>query len=580
MPDILAYAIVRSRWRGAVPPSVLDQMASHTEKFSRPLFPPSLRWRFVALFGGMLAAFLAVLWGLRVAEARQLAAQRQELRQEDARQLARWLEIADRPMQELLFDLAGEPQTRAMLARPDPAWLRAHLNATLSDRQFDAVWLLRADGQLVHLALRDPTLPLPPTPVARALEAASQREQRLNYFTLEGSSLWQLRAAPLAVGGEIAGWAVVARVWDDPWLRQLSRLTDAEARLVAPAPDGNDGERLEVRRPLADLHGQIVRELAVARAWPGADLADAGRWQIVLLFVAFGLLLLVALGLAVRRWVLRPLGLIGASLHQKDPAPIRPLLHRGDEFTHVARLVESAFADRAALQAEIAERQRTEAALRATEENLRHSIELRSRLARDLHDHVIQSIYAAGLGLESVRGQMSADPFGAEGRLRHCMTNLNETIRQVRSYINDLEPDPPVQRQKFADAVRALTDTMHELWPVDFEVALDDALAASLTNVVELHALQIVRESVSNALRHGRATRVKIRLFAAGRDALVLEVQDNGRGFDPVQKMGTGRGLVNLATRAREMGATLRIDSSEGAGATVRLRLPGRESEA
>ncbi|WP_415911037.1 sensor histidine kinase [Oleiharenicola sp. Vm1] len=204
-------------------------------------------------------------------------------------------------------------------------------------------------------------------------------------------------------------------------------------------------------------------------------------------------------------------------------------------------------------------------------------MELRARLARDLHDHVIQSIYAAGLGLEAVRGQLSADPFGAEGRIRHCMTNLNETIRTVRSYISDLEPEPPEKRQRFTDAVRALTATMHELWPVEFTLELDDAVAAQLTNVVEIHALQIVRESLSNALRHGRASRILIRLHAAGAGGATLEVIDNGRGFDPVQRMGTGRGLVNLTTRAREMGATLRIESEEGGGTTVRLHLPPRE---
>ncbi|MBI2514095.1 MAG: hypothetical protein HYV96_19150 [Opitutae bacterium] len=556
-------------------------MSSSSAPHLRARPSQSVRWRFMTVLGGLCAAFLATLWLLHGAEQRQLAAQRQQLRDEDARQLGRWLQIADRPMQELLLDLASWPETRAMLARPDPEWLRVNVNAALADRQFDAVWLLRADGKLAHLARRDTALAPPALPDAQQLAAAERAGRRLNFFVQEDGELWQLTAAPLGAIDDVAGWAVVGRRWTEAWLRHLGGLAEADARLEAPTvafSDGAPASALQVRRLLTGLDGRAVRQLVLERPWPGDATDDGGAWQTALLFVAFGAALLVALGLAVRHWVLHPLALIGASLREKDPAVIAPLLGRTDEFSPVAQLVETAHADRNALQVEIAERQRTEVALRESQENLRHSIELRARLARDLHDHVIQSIYAAGLGLEAVRGQLSADPFGAEGRIKHCMTNLNETIRTVRSYISDLEPEPPEKRQRFTDAVRALTATMHELWPVEFTLELDDDVAAQLTNVVEIHALQIVRESLSNALRHGRASRIVIRLRPADGGGATLEVMDNGRGFDPVQRMGTGRGLVNLTTRAREMGATLRIESEEGGGTSVRLHLPPKES--
>jgi len=543
---------------------------------SRPFFPGTVRWRFLALLGGLCLAFLGVLTALRLVEARQLSAQHGQLRAEATREINRWLAIADRPMQELLLDLAPLPQTRAMLVRPDPEWLQANLETALADRQFDAVWLLRANGQLAHVAARDPATSLPPSPDVRALARAERDGRRVEFFALQQNALWQFQAAPLTNDGVVAGWLVVGRRWSEAWLAHLAAMTDASTRLEETgATRPGRAEKLSVRRPLADLEGRVVRELVVEREWPTEIAAAVPTWQIVSLFVAFGALLLAALALAVRRWVLAPLGLIGESLRTRDPAAIAPLVTRDDEFTAVAQLVESAHVDRKALQLEIAERQRTEVALRESQENLRNSIELRARLARDLHDHVIQSIYAAGLGLESARTTMSADPFGAEGRIKHCMASLNETIRTVRAYISDLEPDPPQERQQFTAAVRALTLTMHELWPVDFALELDDAAAARLTSVAEVHALQIVRESVSNALRHGRATLIVIRLRSLPDGGAQLEVQDNGRGFDPVQKMGTGRGLVNLTTRAREMGATVRIDSAAERGTTVRLIFPG-----
>lgn len=551
----------------------------HLPRNLRPrlFFPGTVRGRFLALIGGLCLAFLGVLAGLRVMEARQLSAQHERLRAEAAREIGRWLALADRPMQELLLDLASWPQTRAMLARPDPDWLCANVDAALADRQFDAVWLLRASGPPAHVAARDPAVPLPAAPNVRSLARAAREGPRLEFFAASPDALWQFRAAPLVNEGVVAGWLVVGRRWTDAWLAQLAGLTDARPRLLeAGAMRASSAGTLTVRRPLADLDGRVVRELVVERDWPAEAVAGLPAWQIVSLCVTFGALLLAALALAVRRWVLAPLGLIGESLRTRDPAAIAPLVTREDEFTAVAQLVESAHVDRKALQLEIAERQRTEVALRESQENLRHAIELRARLARDLHDHVIQSIYAAGLGLETVRAKMSAEPFGAEGRIQHCMASLNDTIRTVRAYISDLEPDPPQERQRFTDAVRALTHTMHELWPVDFALELDDAAAAQLNNGAQLHALQIVRESVSNALRHGRATHIVIRVRPLPDGGAALEVQDNGRGFDPVQKMGTGRGLVNLTTRAREMGATVRIDSAEDRGATVRLIFPGQ----
>lgn len=536
----------------------------------------SLRARFGRLLGGGLLVLFALLLVVRVQERRANDAARAAVRVERDRQLARWVEIFDRPLQEFLLDVAPWSETRAFLAQPDPAWARAHLEAPLADRNLDAIWLVRADGHMAFARTREPSLAPPALPAARELADAARAAPRAQFFASDAAGVfWQYRLAAVPSDHGPAGWLVAARRWEASRLEQLGALADCDARIEPPLPAMSPppaGAAPEWRTPLRDFSGRRVGDLVLqARAAP-ADEPRESLWLTLALYVAFGGLLLTALALALNRWVLRPLDCIGASLRERAPDKVAPIAGRGDEFAPIAALVVDSFAQRAALQHEVEERRRAEEALRASQKDLRHSVELRSRLARDLHDHVIQSIYAAGLGLESVRAQMSVDPFGAEGRIRHCMDNLNETIRQVRSYINDLEPDPTSERQHFTDAVRALAATMHQLWPVEFVLNLDEPAATRMTNVVEVHALQIVRESLSNALRHGRATRVEIRLANVG-GGPELSVRDNGTGFDPVQRMGTGRGLVNLTVRAREMGATLRIDSQEGAGACVTLRL-------
>jgi signal transduction histidine kinase len=481
-------------------------------------------------------------------------------------------------VREFLLDHAPWEETRDFLRQPTEAWAERHLAPALADRSIEALWVLSASGATVFAARRESTLAVPAPPTPEDLARAAGRLGPIQYFVPGPGGVWQVEAAPVPSSGATEGWLVVARRWDAAHVARLGDLADAVVT-VEPAGGPGIGRDRGWRRALPDLDGRPVAT-AVFRPTRGpAPDAPLPLGLVASLFVAFAGALLGGLAIALNRWVLHPLRLVTRSLEGRDPAPLAPLRAVPGEFRAVADLVAQAFEQRAALEQAIAERRRAEAALRASEASLRESVELRSRLARDLHDHVIQSIYAAGLGLESVRNAMSEDPFGAEGRLRHCMDNLNETIRQVRGYISDLEPDPGGERQHLTEALRALAETMRRLWPMAIELEVEREAAAGWSNAAEIHALQIVRESLSNALRHGRAGRVVISLRReAGRP--VLRVRDDGAGFDPVQRLGTGRGLVNLATRAREMGAELAVESQPGAGTTVVVRLapPARES--
>jgi signal transduction histidine kinase len=539
----------------------------------------SIRVRLLVVLGGLLTALSFAILLLRRAEQEQIGRILAGAHQDARRQMAHWVQSAALPMRQFTQDYAPWRETAEFFAHPDETWARKNLAQNLPVYGLDAIWVLRRNGRLLFTALRNPQITPPALPSAGELTVASAREGPLEFFADTPAGLWHIAGTlvPALPGADPAtgGWLLVARQWDAARLEHLGLLSGSRvslaARDAAPPPETKSFVNLSL--PLQDWQARTLRQLQMERIVP--DLSGSIEWDgyVIELFVAFALLLLVALWLSVRLWVLQPLDRIGESLATQDPAPIAPLLQRRDEFTRVARLVESSFADRRALEREIAERRQAEAALRASEEHLKHSLELRARLARDLHDTVIQSIYAAGLGLESVRAQLSANPFGAQGRIDHCMGALNETIRQVRRYIGDLEPDADQDRQTFAQAVRALAATMQQLWPVEIAVQLDQGAATNLSAAFEVHALQIVRESISNALRHGAATRIDVSLRTEPPHA-VLEVRDNGNGFDPAQRTGAGRGLVNLATRATEMSATLQIESSPGRGARVALFLP------
>jgi signal transduction histidine kinase len=194
----------------------------------------------------------------------------------------------------------------------------------------------------------------------------------------------------------------------------------------------------------------------------------------------------------------------------------------------------------------------------------------RARLGRDLHDGIVQTLYAAGLVLESARQKISSDPARAATLLDQGVATLNTGIRDVRACIDGL-----VATRRgggsFAAAVHTITEMLGSGREATFELALAAADRVAVAQCADL--LGIVREAVSNALRHGAARHVAIRLHEdAGR--LCLLVQDDGRGFDPDKIPSTGHGLANLRARAGLLRGDLRVTSTPGIGTRVVLTFP------
>jgi len=509
--------------------------------------------------------FCVTLLGLRELERRKVAGLVADAQRDAGRQIERLLVVDGFAVRQLVQDFA-----RGGLAARIGSEGEAGLRELVAAHGVDALWLVNAAGQVERGVTASGAVLPPPLPVAAAAAPGSRR-----FFAEDAEGVVELLGAPLPES-EGGGWVLAARRWNDGRLGALARSLECEVDLlpgdaaVAPLP-ARAG--IQVVVPLAGPQGEPVRLLRVVRRGDGIPEALHSDATLVRLFVVFGGLLLVTLGFAVHSWVLRPLDRLGASLAREDPALLQGIA-AGPEYDRLARLVRDSFSRHDALRREIAERQRAERELEAAQENLRQSLEVRTRLARNLHDTVIQSIYATGLGLESARGEITSDPAAAAARLAHCRVNLNDAIREVRGFINDLEPES-LRRQPFAQALRSLAFTMQSLWVANITVELDEPLAARFTAAQETHVLQIVREGISNALRHGEATRVLIRLQADGDGRNILvKVQDDGRGFDAARRAGTGRGLLNMTSRAQELGGSLRLQTEPGEGTTLVLRVP------
>ena len=202
-----------------------------------------------------------------------------------------------------------------------------------------------------------------------------------------------------------------------------------------------------------------------------------------------------------------------------------------------------------------------------------HRLELvqdRERIAKELHDDVIQSLFAEGMALQAALSMLD-DRAAMEKRLTHSVENIDRVIRDLRNYIFALKPGAAADRQ-LDRALRELAAGFAQGSAAEIDVETDpDAvsrLAGRLGDVV-----QAAREALSNAVRHSGADRISVSLLNAGGTA-VLEVMDNGKGFDPADAEGKGQGLGNLRARAEQLGGELEIESEPGRGTWLRIRIP------
>jgi signal transduction histidine kinase len=209
------------------------------------------------------------------------------------------------------------------------------------------------------------------------------------------------------------------------------------------------------------------------------------------------------------------------------------------------------------------------------EQQLRRSMEERERIARDLHDDIIQSIYAVGLNLEDCRRVARQAREQVEPRLESAIHALNSTIRSVRGFIAGLEPKV-LNGHEFKAALKSLALTSGD-GSSQFQIDVDPAGANGLTSTQATQLLHIAKEAMSNSLRHAQApvVAVSLRLVAGGAR---LEIRDNGIGFNPAAADGPGHGLRNMNTRAREIGANLQIISASGQGCRILVTVPQRNS--
>ncbi len=431
----------------------------------------------------------------------------------------------------------NHPPMRSFLGAPVKAHGRVFGNIYLTEKRTAAEFTAEDEAALVHLA----TLAGVAVANAYVYEEAQRRERWLE--AVREIALAILSGAPL---NEVL--RLIARTARDLVGADLATITTPGSKesLVVRVAEGAYADELRGQTMPVEgsVSGDVIRG---ARPLLVPDLsADQRAYQPAVRLGHMGPGLFV------------PLVAQGETFGTLAVINVRGRAPFAEE--HV-RFVQT-FADQASLALQYAQAQRELQRLAVLED--------RERIAKELHDGAIQSLFAVGMTLQAT-AQLSGKGEVVE-RIEGAVDELDRVIQDLRNYIYDLRP-ALLDKRELDEALERLARDFEDRTGVVTVVDVDPRTAAELHDHAA-EVVQLAREALSNVGRHAQARTCRLTL-RRGEEGALLEVDDDGRGFDPASLDGSGQGLRNMRERAAALGGALEVSSAPGSGTAVRVTIPG-----
>ena len=200
-------------------------------------------------------------------------------------------------------------------------------------------------------------------------------------------------------------------------------------------------------------------------------------------------------------------------------------------------------------------------------------VDERERISKDLHDGIIQNLYAVGLSLEDVGELMTDDRAGAAVRVERAIDAIHLTIQDIRNFIFGLRPEL-LGGASLAGGVAALVDEARHNTMTELALEIAPGLPEPPTNVTT-QLLGALSESISNVMRHSRASSAVIELQGRDGGGWLLSISDNGVGFEPATASRLGhQGLANVRERIAQIHGEVQVESEPGRGTRVGIGVP------
>jgi signal transduction histidine kinase len=530
----------------------------------------------IGLLMGLILAAVAALLTLSFRSGNQaLTHLATEAREERARFFDRAVILQGTALDTLVGSYSWWGEMVAYVEAPDVKWATANIdNLAGSPIGGEAVWVLDAAGSLIHTIDVDYGRPPVPFDDFAMLRNFMGERFQFSYFMHRDGEVWQIFGAAIQSPDfwrhetPVRGYFLLGKKWDHAWMARLADLAQVHLRVHSQPGTQVPGSRAFLR-PLAGLDGQAVAHV-VGSVDTGAiaDIRDSLGYQHTLVIVALAITFFALFALG-HHLLVRPLNQILRSLESRNPTPLADLLQSRSLLGEIARLIASQFRQGRMLRDEIQRRMDSTnpEAQRRTAESL---ADLRIRLASDLHDGPMQSIYAANLHLTRVSKRLATTQPDLATEVRSVNEILGECSTNLRNLIFDLEPEE-LRDHDLEAALERLERYLVSVIP-SFVLDIEDHSLAGLRREAQRQLFYVCRELVSNAVRHARPTDASLRLER--REGFLRLTWNNDGVLNPSPDIQPGNGLRNIEQRTGQMDGTFHFQLTPDHTWNVRVELP------
>jgi PAS domain S-box-containing protein len=381
----------------------------------------TIHLRFFLLTASIMGVLFTGIWMQDHWDKKETQLLRQGMTKEREVLVDNLLDITGEPLRVFVTDYSPWDEMVNFVTKPDEEWARINIVESLDTHKIDAAWIFRPDlTEVFGTVARDREelrpFPLPHSTLAGLIPGKSE----IHFFTMTSAGMTEILGAPIRPSDRSLsipaplGWLFAARLWNSTYLQKLSLLADSQVGLISakePSDDKADDLVVTSSKPLPDWKGRPLQILKVRHSPIALKHMKQDSQADLLISTGFGTIALIAFFFATRLWLIRPLGLLEASLVQGNAAPLQQLRTGTKEFVRLGQLVEKSFQHKQALR-------QIFAAFNAIEDAV-FILETESRRITHANDGAVKLL---GYRHEELNGRLLADletdPIGSAHPLR------------------------------------------------------------------------------------------------------------------------------------------------------------------
>lgn len=307
-------------------------------------------------------------------------------------------------------------------------------------------------------------------------------------------------------------------------------------------------------------------------AWSDLWSHDVFDLPYVFLIFAFSITMGIGAGL-LQGWLWR--GSLHAIEHQlNEIVQGRPVIYEQSEVNEIKQIemkmqqIEKKFST----QAELAQKLATERAEERERSLQEVVIQERNRLARELHDSVSQQLFAASMMMSAINESQAPDDSSIQKQLKMVENMIHQSQLEMRALLLHLRP-VALKDKSLSEGAEELLFELTQKVPMDIDWTVE---AIELDKGVEDQLFRVLQESISNTLRHAKATTLNVMLLERDHN-IILRVVDDGIGFDVEEAKASSYGLQNMNERAVEIGGSFKLVSLKEQGTRLEVKVPYRK---